>query len=87
MTHQREGTDLEDQEGLLRVRWRLKAATAIAAIIVLLSALLAFILVPPQPLILLLGIVVAVIGYWATRIYWAGRTTRRSGLTRGGPDQ
>ncbi len=87
MPRQRERADLEDQKGLLRVRWRLKAATAIAAIIVLMSALLAFILVPPQPLVLLLGIVVAVIGSWATRIYWAGRTTGRSGLTRGGPDK
>ncbi len=81
MPHQKEGTELQEQESLLRGQARLRAATAIAAIIVLLSALLAFITVPPQPLVLLLGILVAVI------IYWAARTTGRSGLPRGGPHE
>ncbi len=87
MPHQKEGTGLEEQESLLRVQWRLRAATAIAAIIVLISALLAFTTVPPQPLVLLLGIVVAVISYWAARIYWAALTKGRSGLPRGGPHE
>ncbi len=78
-------TELEDQEGLPRVPWMLRAATAIEVIIGLIFALLAFIATPPQPLILLLGIVVAVIGYWAVRLYWAARTTGRFGLTRSGP--
>ncbi len=81
MPHQKEGTELEEQERLFRGQARLTAATVIAAIIVLMSALLAFITVPPQPLVLLLGILVAVI------IYWAARTTGRSGLTRGGPHE
>ena len=87
MPHQTEGSELEDQEGLLRVQWRLRAATAIVAIIVLMFALLAFNTVPPRPLVLFIGIVVAVIGYWAVRIFWAARTLGRFGFTRGGPHE
>ncbi len=81
MPHEKEGTELEEREGLFRGPTRLIAAAVIAAIIVMMSALLAFITVPPQPLVLLLGILVAVI------IYWAARTTGRSGLPRGGPHE
>ncbi|MEE9592747.1 MAG: hypothetical protein V3W28_04110 [Thermoplasmata archaeon] len=79
--HQQEGTELEGAESLFRSQARQTAATAIAVVIVLMSALFAFITAPPQPVVLLLGILVAVI------IYWAARTTGRSGLTRGGPHE
>ena len=79
MPQQKGGAEPAGQEGLRRVQARLRAATAIAAIIVLMSALLAFITTPPQPLILLLGILVAVIAYWGARLHWAARTTGRSG--------
>jgi hypothetical protein len=79
--HQKEGSELEEAESLFRSQARQTAATAIAVVIVLMSVLLAFITVPPQPTVLLLGILVAVI------IYWAARTTGRRGLTRGGPHE
>ncbi len=79
--HQREGTELEKQEGLFRGPTRLIAAAVIAAVIVMMSALLAFITVPPQPLVLLLGILIA------GMIYWAARATGRSGLIPGGPHE
>ncbi len=77
MPHQKEGTELEQQERLFRGQARQTAATVIAAIIVLMSALLAFITVPPQPLVLLLGILVAVIIYWACADHGTLRTHPR----------
>ncbi|MFQ5985958.1 MAG: hypothetical protein ACE5KQ_01185 [Thermoplasmata archaeon] len=58
---------------------RLTAAIVVAVAIVLMSALLAFITVPPQPLVLLFGILVAVV------IYWVVRSRGRHGLVQGGP--
>lgn len=79
--HPKEGVDLEEAESLFRSQARRTVATAIAAVIVLMSAVLAFITVPPQPMVLLLGILIAVI------FYWAAKTTGRPGLTRGGPHE
>ena len=54
---------------------------AIATVIVAMSALLAFITVPPQPIVLLLGILIAVV------IYWVSRTTEGTTFQRSGPHE
>ncbi len=70
---------LEETERIVGHQVRLTRAIAIAAVIVLMSALLAFITVPPQPTVLLLGIFLAVF------IYWVARTTGGVRFPQGGP--
>ncbi len=47
---------MEEKERIVGHQVRLTGAVVIATLIVLISALLAFITVPPQPIVLLLGI-------------------------------
>lgn len=54
-------------EAMRRREQRASMMTTIIVVIVLMSALLAFISQPPQPMILLFGILIAVIIFWATR--------------------
>ncbi len=73
---------LEEKERIVGHQVRLTGAMVIATVIVLMSALLAFITVPPQPtFLLLLGVFVAVV------IYWVARTTGGTPFPRGGPHE
>ncbi len=72
---------LEETERIVAHQVRLTGAIVIAAVIVLMSALLAFITVPPQPTVLLLGIFLAVF------IYWVARTTGGARFQQGGPHE
>ncbi len=72
---------MEEKERIVGHQVRLTGAVVIATVIVLMSALLAFITVPPQPIVLLLGILVAVV------IYWAARTTGAARFRPGGPHE
>ncbi len=64
---------MEEKERIVGHQVRLTGAVVIATVVVLMSALLAFITVLPQPIVLLLGILVAVV------IFWVAGTT---GVTR-----
>ena len=72
---------LEEKERIVGHQVRQTGAMAIATVIVLMSALLAFITAPPQPTVLLLGVFVAVV------IYWVARTTGAASFPRGGPHE
>ncbi|MFQ6013140.1 MAG: ATP-dependent protease LonB [Thermoplasmata archaeon] len=54
-------------DAMRRKEQRASMMTTIIVVIILMSALLAFITQPPQPMILLFGILIAVIIFWATR--------------------
>ncbi|MEE9181748.1 MAG: hypothetical protein V3U33_04185 [candidate division NC10 bacterium] len=66
----------EEKERIVGHQARLTGAVVIATVIVLMSASLAFITVPPQPIALLLGIRVAVVIYWVARTTEATRSPR-----------
>ncbi|MFQ5918433.1 MAG: hypothetical protein ACE5I4_00120 [Thermoplasmata archaeon] len=72
---------MEDRERIAGHQVRLTGAIVFATVIVLMSALLAFITIPPQPIVLLLGVLTAVI------IYWVARTSGGPRSGRGGPHE
>ena len=72
---------MEEKEEIVGHQVKRTGVIAIATVIVVMSALLAFITVPPQPILLLLGILVAVV------IYWVSRTTGGTTFQRNGPHE